>query len=69
MVSVVTKAVSLSNKESGNSLYNLSEKLSIAYTKIEKLKARLASLEDVNTFSETVSLVSNRLTNVLKTFV
>jgi hypothetical protein len=45
----------------------LSEKLSVAYTEIEELKAKLASLENADIFSETVSLVSDKLTSVLKT--
>jgi hypothetical protein len=63
------KAVPLSNKESGNSFCNLSKELSIAYTEIEKLKTRLASLEDTDIFTETVSLVSDRLTGVLEMLV
>jgi hypothetical protein len=47
----------------------LSEELSVAYAEIEELKTRLASLEDADIFSETVSSVSDKLTDVLKMLV
>jgi hypothetical protein len=64
-----SKAIPLSNEESGNSLCDLSKKLSTAYAEIEELKARLASLEDTDTSTETASSVPDRLTGVLKTLV
>jgi hypothetical protein len=45
----------------------LSKELSVAHAEIEKLKARLASLEDADISSETASSISDRLTGVLET--
>jgi hypothetical protein len=64
-----SKAVPLSNEESGNSLHDLSEELSVAHTEIKELKARLASLEDADISSGTASSIPDRLTDVLETLV
>jgi hypothetical protein len=69
IIALRLKAIPLSNEESGNSPCDLSKELSIAYTEIEELKAKLASLEDADTSTETASSVSDRLTGVLEILV